>query len=151
MAREPAPPTDDRFNLSRFVAAQARNYDQAFCEIEAGQKVSHWMWYVFPQLAGLGNSDMARRYAISGVPEATAYMEHPLLGARLLACCEALLRLRGRTAHEIFGSPDDLKLRSSMTLFSQVSRSQALCHSVLDRYFAGKPDERTLSLLRGRV
>jgi uncharacterized protein (DUF1810 family) len=140
----------DRYDLDRFVAAQAGNYDQAFHEIEAGQKVSHWMWYVFPQLAGLGHSDMARRYAISGLPEATAYVGHPVLGARLLECCAALLRLRGRTAHEIFGSPDDLKLRSSMTLFSRVGPSQALCQSVLDRYFTGKPDERTLSLLAGR-
>ncbi|MEQ1581454.1 MAG: DUF1810 domain-containing protein [Steroidobacteraceae bacterium] len=140
-------PADDPYNLARFVSAQEGAYKRAYREILAARKDSHWMWFVFPQLAGLGHSDMARRYAISGLPEATAYMEHPVLGPRLLECCEALLKIEGSSASEIFGFPDDMKLRSSMTLFAQVGRSRDACRSVLDQYFGGKGDDRTLSLL----
>ena len=138
---------DDPYNLGRFLAAQEGAYRRAYREIVAARKGSHWMWFIFPQLLGLGSSDMARRYAISGLPEAEAYMEHPVLGPRLLECCEALLRIEGRSASDLFGYPDDVKLRSSMTLFAQVSRSRDACRAVLDRYFGGKSDDRTLSLL----
>ena len=105
------------------------------------------MWFVFPQVLGLGTSDMARRFAISGLPEAKAYIEHPVLGPRLLECCEALLKIEGSRASEIFGSPDDLKLKSSMTLFAQVDKSKDVCQAVIRKYFAGKPDDRTLQIL----
>ncbi len=147
MATDPKRPADDPFNFARFVTAQEGAYERAYREIVAARKDSHWMWFVFPQLSGLGHSDMARRYAISGLPEAEAYMEHPVLGPRLLECCEALLKIEGRSASEIFGYPDDLKLRSSMTLFAQVSRSRDACRSVLDQCLGGKGDDRTLSLL----
>jgi uncharacterized protein (DUF1810 family) len=143
---------DDGFNdphdLRRFVDAQSDNYDQALSEIKAGHKRSHWMWYVFPQYEGLGRSSMAQRYSIKGLAEAEAYLRHPLLGPRLVECAEALLALEGRSAHEIFGSPDDAKLRSSATLFAYVAPAGSAFHRVLDRYFAGEPDRTTLELVR---
>ena len=108
---------NDPFNLTRFVEAQQRDYARALDELCAGAKRSHWIWYVFPQLRGLGRSEMAERYGISGIDEARAYLAHPLLGARLEDCVRALLSHRGRPVRQIMGSPDDLKLRSSMTLF----------------------------------
>ncbi|MCU0705020.1 MAG: DUF1810 domain-containing protein [Fimbriiglobus sp.] len=136
----------DPFDLARFVSAQAVNYADALAEIRAGHKVSHWMWYVFPQFAGLGQSEMARRYAITAAAEAEAYLAHPVLGPRLAECCEALLAVEGKSAHAIFDTPDDLKLRSSVTLFAAVAKG-GVFGWVLDKYFGGDPDPRTLKLL----
>jgi uncharacterized protein (DUF1810 family) len=144
----------DPYDLERFVQAQARNYEQALAEIRRGRKQSHWMWYVFPQLAGLGTSSTAQRYALANLDEAAAYLHHPLLGPRLLECASALLRVEGRSANEIFGWPDELKLRSSLTLFALVSPAQSVFDRVLDAYFNGEHDAKTLQLLglpaRGR-
>ncbi|MBK1705763.1 DUF1810 domain-containing protein [Halochromatium glycolicum] len=139
--------TEDPFELTRFVEAQAPQYTQALSEIRSGRKRSHWMWFIFPQLEGLGMSTTARRYAIRSLAEAQAYLAHPVLGPRLIACAEAALGLEGRSAHEVFGSPDDLKLRSCATLFAQVSPAGSVFHRLLEHYFAGQPDERTLALL----
>jgi uncharacterized protein (DUF1810 family) len=135
------------FDLERFVEAQGPVYETALAELRAGLKRSHWMWFIFPQVAGLGMSVMSQRFAISGADEAAAYLAHPVLGARLIECCEALLSLEGRTAHDIFGSPDDMKLRSSMTLFAAVPDAPSVFNADLDRYFNGQPDERTRSIL----
>jgi uncharacterized protein (DUF1810 family) len=139
-------PTDP-FDLSRFVSAQQSIYDQALAELRAGRKRSHWMWFVFPQLAGLGHSPTTERYAIKSVAEARAYLAHPVVGSRLVECSEALLSLQGQSASEIFGDPDDLKLRSSMTLFAHVSEPGSVFSRVLDRYYDGEEDPRTLQLL----
>jgi uncharacterized protein (DUF1810 family) len=137
----------DPYNLERFVRAQEGQYERALAEIEAGRKQSHWMWYVFPQFTGLGSSEMSALYAVKSVGEAEAYLEHPVLGPRLLKCAEATLRAEGRSAHEIFGSPDDLKLRSSATLFAHVSQEGSVFHRLLAHYFQGKPDDRTIRLI----
>jgi uncharacterized protein (DUF1810 family) len=139
---------DDPHDLARFVDAQALAYDHALAEIRSGRKRSHWMWYVFPQLAGLGLSAMSARFAIRSLDEARAYLRHPVLGPRIHECFDALLRINGRSAHDIFGSPDDLKLRSCATLFAEVAPPDSVFVRVLDRYFDGRRDERTLSLLR---
>jgi uncharacterized protein (DUF1810 family) len=136
-----------REDLERFVGAQEGLYDDALAEVRAGRKRTHWMWFVFPQIAGLGLSAMAQRYAIRDLGEARAYLAHPTLGPRLVTCAEAVLGVHGRTAHEIFGSPDDMKLRSCATLFAQVSPEGSVFHQVLDRYFDGRPDSRTLTLI----
>ncbi len=141
------PQPADPFDLARFVAAQAEDYATALAEVRAGRKRSHWMWYVFPQLAGLGFSPTAQRYAIASEAEARAYLAHPVLGPRLVRVCVAALEVEGRSAAEVFGSPDDLKLRSSATLFAAVSPPGSVFQQVLDQYFGGKPDERTLHLL----
>lgn len=138
----------DRFDLQRFVDAQARNYAGALAELTAGRKTSHWMWYVFPQIAGLGSSPMAQTYAIGSLAEARAYLAHPVLGPRLRACVAAVNAVRGRSAHEIFGSPDDVKFRSSLTLFAAAAPDEPSFRQALDAYFAGKPDPRTLAALR---
>ena len=135
------------FDLSRFVDAQAPVYAHALAELRRGRKESHWMWFVFPQLAGLGRSPTALFYAIGSLAEARAYLDHPILGPRIIECCETLLALEGRSAAEIFGYPDDLKLRSSMTLFSIADPALAVFHSVLDKYFIGMPDERTIQIV----
>ena len=137
----------DPFELSRFVEAQEHSYDQALREIRSGRKLSHWMWYVFPQLEGLGSSPTSKRYAIKSLDEAAAYLRHPVLGPRLLACTEAVLGVAGRTAEDIFGPIDALKLRSSATLFACASSRRSVFDQLLDRYFAGARDERTLNLL----
>ncbi|HTO33331.1 MAG TPA: DUF1810 domain-containing protein [Pararhizobium sp.] len=139
----------DPFHLERFVEAQAGIYDTALSELTNGRKMTHWMWFVFPQLAGLGLSAMAQSFAISGKAEAAAYLAHPLLGARLLECTQAVNAVSSRTAHEIFGSPDDLKFRSSMTLFEIVAVEPASFRMAIDRFFGGEPDRRTLALLAG--
>lgn len=138
----------DPFDLQRFVEAQARNYDDALAELQAGRKTSHWMWYVFPQIAGLGFSAMAQRYAIGSLAEAKAYLAHPVLGPRLRACVAAVNALSGRTAHEIFGSPDDVKFRSSLTLFAAAAPQEPEFGQALATYFAGEPDPRTLDALK---
>lgn len=140
-------PAADPHDLARFVTAQEGIYEDALAEIRRGHKESHWMWFVFPQVAGLGVSPTAQYYAIGSLAEARAYLAHPVLGPRLTACADAVLGVEGRTAHEIFGSPDDLKLRSSMTLFAQVAPGDSVFRRVLTRYYAGKPDQRTLELL----
>ena len=125
-------------NLDRFVEAQAPVYDKALAELKAGRKQSHWMWFVFPQIAGLGHSPMAQHYAIQNLAEARAYLAHPLLGARLRECTRAVITVTGKTAHEIFGSPDDLKFRSSMTLFAHAAPDENLFRAALEKYFDGE-------------
>jgi uncharacterized protein (DUF1810 family) len=137
----------DPWNLARFVEAQQGDYDQALAEIRSGRKRSHWMWYVFPQFVGLGSSPVSIHYAIKSRKEAEAYLAHPILGARLLECAEAVVQIQDRSAQEIFGSPDDMKLRSSATLFASVSPGGSVFHRVIDKYFDGKPDVRTSELL----
>jgi uncharacterized protein (DUF1810 family) len=134
-------------DLSRFLFAQEDVYDTALSEIRRGRKETHWMWFIFPQLAGLGHSAMARRYAIRDIEEARAYLEHPVLGPRLVDCCQALISLNGKTASQIFGDPDDLKLRSSMTLFALAEGPGSLFEEVLTKYFSGGRDRLTLDLL----
>ncbi len=140
-------PANDPFDLRRFETAQADNYDAALHELQAGQKQTHWMWYVFPQIAGLGTSAMARKYAIASRAEAQAYLAHPMLAVRLSQCAEAMLSVREKTAHQILGSPDDLKLKSSMTLFAACAAEGSVFHRVLDHYYGGQRDEKTLALL----
>jgi uncharacterized protein (DUF1810 family) len=138
---------EDRFDLNRFVQAQEEIYPRALAEIRRGQKRSHWMWFIFPQIDGLGYSSTARFYAIKSKGEARAYLDHPLLGKRLVECCEALLKITGKSADEIFDYPDDLKLRSSMTLFASISQPRSVFSRVLDQYYSGQPDDQTLELL----
>ena len=138
---------DADFDLERFVDAQASVYGQALKELRAGCKTSHWMWFVFPQLRGLGRSDTAQYYGISGAAEAAAYLAHPLLGQRLRECCEALRRNQGRKAVAIFGELDALKLHSSLTLFARASHGDALFTDLLAQYFNGEGDPKTLELL----
>jgi len=137
----------DPHDLARFVSAQAEDYTTALAEIRAGRKESHWMWYIFPQFAGLGFSAMSKRYAIRSAEEARAYLAHPLLGPRLVRCCVAVMEIEGRSAHNIFGSPDDMKLRSSMTLFASVSPAGSVFEQVLEKYFGGEADPQTLRLM----
>lgn len=137
----------DPFNLQRFVDAQAYSYGNALAEVGNGRKTSHWMWYVFPQVRGLGRSGMAWQYGISSREEATAYLSHPVLGPRLEEISTALLQHDGTDATAIFGHIDALKLRSSMTLFAEVSPSHSIYHEVLQRFFGGKPCMRTLQML----
>jgi uncharacterized protein (DUF1810 family) len=139
---------NDPYELARFVEAQADVYERALAEIRSGEKRSHWMWFIFPQIEGLGFSAMSRRFAIRSRAEASAYLDHPILGRRLIACVEALLKLEGIPASEIFGYPDEMKLRSCGTLFSQVSPPGSVFHRVLEKYFDGEPDPKTLRLLR---
>lgn len=135
------------YDLNRFVSAQNRDYATALAEIRSGRKRTHWIWYIFPQIEGLGQSEMSQYYAIRSEDEARAYLAHPVLGPRLVECCEAVLGITGRSAREIFGSPDDLKLRSCATLFAHISPENSVFERLLDRYFQGAPDERTLDLL----
>ena len=133
-------------DLSRFVKAQEHDYAQALREIRAGRKRSHWMWYIFPQIQGLGFSSTAQYYAIRDLDEAKAYLAHPVLGPRLKEISEALLELDGLSAHEIFGYPDDLKLRSCMTLFRMADLNCEVFEQVLEKYYDGEPDRRTVEL-----
>jgi uncharacterized protein (DUF1810 family) len=137
--------TSDRFSLGRFIDAQdvGGTYEMALAELRAGRKVSHWMWFVFPQLAGLGRSSMAKMYAISSLAEARAYLNHPVLGPRLLEATSVVADRSGSTAEEIFGSIDAMKLRSSMTLFARAAPDEPLFQHVLERYFDAIPDEET--------
>ena len=141
---------NDRFGLERFVQAQAEVYPRALAELKLGRKRSHWMWFIFPQIDGLGHSSTAKFYAIKSQDEARAYLDHPVLGKRLRECAEALLKIEGKSAAEIFGYPDDLKLRSSMTLFASASAADSVFTRVLDQYFEGEPDQMTLELLQQR-
>ncbi len=138
---------DGPHDLSRFLNAQADSYENALSEIRYGQKRSHWMWFIFPQYVGLGLSPTSQRYAIKSVAEAAAYLNDPVLGRRLVECAEAVLRLESRSALEIFGSPDDIKLKSSATLFAHVSPAGSVFERVLEKYFGGNRDGKTLQLL----
>ncbi|WP_214071764.1 DUF1810 domain-containing protein [Mucilaginibacter sp. dw_454] len=134
-------------DLERFIGAQEETYTDALAEIKHGRKRSHWMWFVFPQIQGLGFSEMSKRYAIKGIDEAEAYLNHPVLGQRLIEICMALLALDSNDAYEIFGAPDDMKLRSSMTLFASLPDAYPVFKSVLDKFFNGAMDNATLHLL----
>jgi uncharacterized protein (DUF1810 family) len=136
---------DDRYDLARFVSAQFGVYPQVVAELRAGRKRSHWMWFIFPQLAGLGHSAMAQRYAIGSIGEARAYLDHPVLGERLRECGRLALGARAADAHAIFGSPDDLKFHSSMTLFERADPDEPVFRQCLDRFFGGRPDAATLA------
>ena len=135
-------------DLDHFVAAQEDVYERALAELRAGRKRSHWMWFIFPQFEGLGSSPTSRRYAIRSLEEARAYLRQPVLGARLLECTRAVLALDGLSAREVFGTPDDRKLRSSMTLFELVSEPGSPFGATLDRWFGGERDSRTIELVR---
>jgi len=137
----------DPFDLERFVRAQAQDYARALSEIRRGRKLTHWMWYVFPQIDGLGFSATSKRFALKSLAEARAFLTHPLLGPRLLECAEAALGVEGRTAREIFGTPDDFKLRSCATLFAKVSPPGSPFQRLLAKYYEAQPDPKTLALL----
>lgn len=136
-----------RFDLQRFVEAQEPVYDDIRSELTAGGKTSHWMWFVFPQLQGLGRSAMAIKYEIASIQEAQAYWQHPILGVRLKECVELVLAVKGKTAFQIFGTPDDLKFRSSMTLFFKAVPDKQLFKLAVTKYFDGRDDSRTIELL----
>ena len=138
----------DPFDPVRFVSAQEGVYEKALKEIRSGLKESHWMWFVFPQIDGLGSSDMARLYAIRSLEEARAYLAHPVLGMRLIECADAMLSIDGKSALEIFGFPDDLKLKSSMTLFETASQETSIFRTVLERFYAGEICKKTLRILQ---
>jgi uncharacterized protein (DUF1810 family) len=137
----------DHFDPDRFVRAQGPVYPQVIEELREGRKRCHWMWFVFPQIAGLGHSPTAQFYTLSSLAEAKAYLDHALLGDRLRECTSLVLAIEGRTANAVFGSPDDLKFRSSMTLFAETAGETSLFAAALDRYFDGAPDRRTLDIL----
>lgn len=138
---------DESFDLERFVDAQRGSYDRALAELRAGEKRSHWMWFIFPQLAGLGSSAMAQRYAISGLNEAHTYLKHPVLGDRLRSCTAAVNAVTGRTAHQVFGSPDGMKFHSSMTLFGRADPQDPVFGQAPARYYGGAEDSRTRARL----
>ena len=134
----------DLFNLVRFIEAQDPVYARVCSELRQGRKVSHWMWFVFPQIEGLGRSGMARKFAISSLEEARAYLDHPVLGPRLRECTRLVCQISETTVQEIFGSPDDMKFRSCMTLFSLADGDDRIFQEALSKFFSGKPDELTL-------
>lgn len=143
-------PVPDPFNLHRFLSAQEPVIEQVRQELRAGRKRSHWMWFIFPQLAGLGHSPMARHYALAGLAEARAFLAHPLLGPRLIECIGLVNHVKGRSIHDIFGSPDDRKFHSSITLFATTAPDATAFRTALDRHFAGAPDLLTTQMLAGR-
>lgn len=134
-------------NLHRFLDAQAPTYDTVLAELRAGRKSSHWIWFIFPQIAGLGHSAMAQRFAIASLDEAKAYLQHPVLGQRLRECTRLVLNVEGRSTEEIFPYPDNLKFRSCMTLFMRATTDNTIFKDALLRYFDGKPDQSTLDIL----
>lgn len=142
------PPAADPFRLQRFVLAQQASYKDALSELRRGRKRGHWMWYVFPQLAGLGMSPASQKYALRSLDEAAAYLTHPILAPRLLECCRALLALREINPTAILGTPDDIKLRSCATLFAQLPDASAEFRQLLAKFYAGHEDQRTLELLQ---
>jgi uncharacterized protein (DUF1810 family) len=137
----------DPYNLKRFVEAQEKIYPQALAEIRNGSKESHWMWFIFPQFQGLGFSSTSMRYAIKSLAEAKAFLAHPILGPRLVECAEAALGVEGRSANEIFDSPDDMKLKSCATLFASVTPAGSVFHRLIEKFFEDKRDQKTLRLL----
>lgn len=138
---------DDPHNLNRFVEAQEDDYERALAEITSGRKRTHWMWYIFPQIDGLGFSPLTRHFSIKSVEEAKAYLAHPVLGPRLMECAEAVVAVESRSAAEIFGSPDDLKLKSCATLFASVLPPGSVFDRLLAKYYMGARDAKTLQLL----
>jgi uncharacterized protein (DUF1810 family) len=139
----------DKQHLQRFTDAQGPVYDQVCSELRDGRKRSHWMWFIFPQIAGLGHSETARFYAIRSLDEAVEYLQHPVLGPRLLECTKLVTQVNGKTIHEILGSPDDMKFRSCMTLFEQAATDKQPFADALQKYFSGERDPLTLEKLRG--
>lgn len=139
--------SNDQFDLTRFTTAQEMVYARVLFELRNGQKRSHWMWFIFPQIDGLGNSSTTKLYAIKSIEEAEQYLNHPVLGKRLKECAETVLAIEGRTISEIFGYPDDMKLKSSLTLFDRVSNSDPVFSSILDKYYDGELDIRTIEIL----
>lgn len=137
----------DVYYLHRFLAAQAPTYDTVLAELRAGRKSSHWIWFIFLQIAGLGRSSMAQQFAITSLDEAKAYLQHPVLGPRLRACTQLVLNVEGRSAEEIFGYPDHLKFRSCMTLFMTAATDSAIFKDALIKYFGGTPDQQTMNVL----
>ena len=133
--------------MTKFIDAQRNDFDSALAEIENGRKQGHWMWYIFPQLKGLGRSSMSMEYAIDNLDQADKYLRHPVLGPRLIQISKAMLSIEGRSAYQILGSPDDLKLRSCMTLFNLIPGTDPIFQSVLDKYFGGEADPRTMELV----
>ena len=142
-----SPAIDDPYDLGRFVVAQGRLLDRVVAELRVGRKTSHWMWFVFPQVAGLGSSPMSVRFAIGSLAEARAYLDHPVLGLRLLDCIRLVLAVEGGSAHAVFGSPDDAKFRSCLTLFARAATQEPLFAAALDRFYGGEPDPETLARL----
>jgi uncharacterized protein (DUF1810 family) len=140
---------NDRYDLERFVEIQAEVYTEVLRELRAGQKTGHWMWFIFPQIAGLGRSPMAERFAISSLEEARAYLDHPVLGKRLRECTQAVMDVEGKTAHAIFGFPDEMKFRSCMTLFARAATDDEIFGEVLEKYFSGESDRLTVEKLKG--
>ena len=141
------PPPPDPHHLQRFIEAQAPVYEQVIAELRTGRKRSHWIWFIFPQIAGLGHSPTAQYYAIGTLNEAQAYMQHPVLGPRLRECTRLVNQIDRSTVHEIFGSPDDLKFRSSMTLFAKATDDDEVFVTALQKYFEGRPNPQTLERL----
>jgi len=139
--------SQDPYQLQRFIDAQEPVQFRVRAELRAGRKRSHWMWFIFPQMRGLGRSETAQRYGIGSLDEARAYLAHPVLGARLRECCELVYAVQGRTATEIFGVPDDMKFRSSLTLFGRVAQQEEVFAACLRKYFAGVEDPATLALI----
>lgn len=148
ISKTPATTPPDPFGLARFLDAQADSYAQVLNELRAGQKLSHWIWFIFPQFAGLGTSVISQRYAIQSLAEAQAYLRHPLLGARLLECTRIVNSLSGRSARQIFGSPDDMKFCSCMTLFELAAGPDSEFSVALGKYFSGQRDARSQELVR---
>jgi uncharacterized protein (DUF1810 family) len=138
----------DPFNLRRFVTAQEPVFDEVRAELRRGEKCSHWMWFIFPQIRGLGSSPRAQRFAISSAAEALAYLQHPVLGPRLRECIMLANNVQGRTLEQIFGSPDDMKFRSCMTLFAHVAPDNGVFREALEKYCRGGSDAKTLEILR---
>ncbi len=141
----------DPFDLDRFVSAQALVYDAVVGELRNALKVTHWMWFIFPQVDGLGSSPTARRYAIRSLPEADAYLAHPLLGPRLIECTELVNSVDGKSIHDIFGFPDDMKFHSSVTLFSMLTSGHVAFETALNKYFGGTPDPATVAIVGRHV
>lgn len=135
-------------NLQRFITAQQTDYANALAEIKNGRKRSHWMWYIFPQIAGLGFSETSRHYGLKNADEAQAYLDDPVLGGRLIEICNELLKLSGNNATQIFGTPDDMKLRSCVTLFAALPNTNPVFQQVLDKFFGGEGDTKTLSIIQ---
>ena len=138
---------NDRYDLNRFLSAQFSSYDCVLTELKQGKKMSHWMWYIFPQIEGLGHSSTARLFSIKSKNEAKAYLAHPILGERLKNCTQLVNDIEGHTVNEIFGHPDDLKFHSSMTLFACIEGNSRIFEWALSKYYGGKPDELTLEIL----
>jgi len=137
----------DKYNLDRFVLAQEKMFETAYNELKRGRKESHWMWYIFPQITGLGFSEIAKYYAISNLDETAAYLKHVILGNNLIDISNVLIHHPSNNATEIFGTPDNMKLRSSMTLFAQAENTNSCFQTVLDKFFEGIPDEKTLKII----